>query len=360
MQDIEPLGELLQLKGGRVKARNVDRHDPVNQGSVGLTPYCGHFFQILHCEDLRDGVGGVALLLTIRLDQRPRDIVHGRGAVEHSLHCQSQRGLTFGRRRGVRLFRIEATYCGAHEQFLSRVDIADRVTSPPGSRPGGLGVNLQASRGCFSSGGPLTVLVCSSCHALLREGSSHCPRCGPGSLALFGSELSALDPRPTSDTRELDRLALALGRQFRVVRMIGRGGFAEVYEVVDTDLQRRLAVKVLRSDLPWGAGHASPASSRRPAPSPGSTIPTPCRSTSWARAKGWSTTPCPTWRAAPSPSCCGPKARSRRTAPCGSSSPSSTRCSTPTTTAWSTATSSPTTSCSRPGPGGRCWWTSAS
>jgi tRNA A-37 threonylcarbamoyl transferase component Bud32 len=105
----------------------------------------------------------------------------------------------------------------------------------------------------FASGGPLTVLVCSSCHALLREGTSHCPRCGPGSLALFGSELSALDPRPTSDTRELDRLALALGRQFRVVRMIGRGGFAEVYEVVDTDLQRRLAVKVLRSDLPWSA-----------------------------------------------------------------------------------------------------------
>ena len=87
----------------------------------------------------------------------------------------------------------------------------------------------------------------------MREGAPHCPRCGPGSLALFGSEVSALDPRPTSDSRALDRLALALGRQFRVVRLIGRGGFAEVFEVVDTDLQRRLAVKVLRSDLPWSA-----------------------------------------------------------------------------------------------------------
>jgi hypothetical protein len=111
----------------------------------------------------------------------------------------------------------------------------------------------SGGRGCFASGGALTVLVCSSCHALLREGTSHCPRCGPGSLALFGSELSALDPRPTSDTHALDRLGLALGRQFRVVRLIGRGGFAEVFEVVDTDLQRRLAVKVLRSDLPWSA-----------------------------------------------------------------------------------------------------------
>ena len=102
-------------------------------------------------------------------------------------------------------------------------------------------------------GGALTVLVCSSCHALLREGVSHCPRCGPGSLALFGAEVSALDPRPTTDTRALDRLARILGRQFRVVRLIGRGGFAEVFEVVDTDLQRRLAVKVLRADLPWSA-----------------------------------------------------------------------------------------------------------
>jgi tRNA A-37 threonylcarbamoyl transferase component Bud32 len=41
------------------------------------------------------------------------------------------------------------------------------------------------------------------------------------------------------------------------VRLIGRGGFAEVYEVVDSDLQRRLAVKVLRSDLPWTAATIS-------------------------------------------------------------------------------------------------------
>lgn len=91
---------------------------------------------------------------------------------------------------------------------------------------------------------------------MLREGSSHCPRCGPGSLALFGAELSSVDPRPT-DGAALDRLGRALGPHYRVVRLIGRGGFAEVYEVVDTDLQRRLAVKVLRSDLPWSAATMS-------------------------------------------------------------------------------------------------------
>ncbi len=117
--------------------------------------------------------------------------------------------------------------------------------------PGENGLSFSGPAG-ECSGGALTVLVCSSCHALLREGSSHCPRCGPGSLALFGVELSSLDPRPT-DSAALERLGRALGRQYRVVRLIGRGGFAEVYEVVDSDLQRRLAVKVLRSDLPWTA-----------------------------------------------------------------------------------------------------------
>ncbi|HYC32196.1 MAG TPA: serine/threonine-protein kinase [Gemmatimonadales bacterium] len=53
------------------------------------------------------------------------------------------------------------------------------------------------------------------------------------------------------------RLARALGSQYQVIRLIGRGGFADVYEVTDLDLQRRLAVKVLRGDLPWGPGTLS-------------------------------------------------------------------------------------------------------
>ena len=38
-----------------------------------------------------------------------------------------------------------------------------------------------------------------------------------------------------------------------MVRLLGRGGFAEVYEVRDDDLHRRLAVKVLRDDIPWSS-----------------------------------------------------------------------------------------------------------
>ncbi|HUR94932.1 MAG TPA: serine/threonine-protein kinase [Gemmatimonadales bacterium] len=69
---------------------------------------------------------------------------------------------------------------------------------------------------------------------------------------MFGVEgLAAASPR--GDAEQGHRLARALGRQYRVVRLLGRGGFAEVYEVRDEDLQRRLAVKVLRADIPWSS-----------------------------------------------------------------------------------------------------------
>src|SRR2546422_1507854 len=103
----------------------------------------------------------------------------------------------------------------------------------------------RASRG--RHGGPLTLLVCSSCHAPLREGTAHCPRCGPGGLVLLAAE----HPHPAASAGPDDRrghtLERALGRQYRVVRLLGRGGFAEVYEGRDGGLQRRLAVKGLRA-----------------------------------------------------------------------------------------------------------------
>jgi len=55
-----------------------------------------------------------------------------------------------------------------------------------------------------------------------------------------------------TDTRA--SLAKALGPKYEVRRVVGSGGFAEVYEVWDKDLERRLAVKVLRPDVAWTAG----------------------------------------------------------------------------------------------------------
>ena len=56
----------------------------------------------------------------------------------------------------------------------------------------------------------------------------------------------------TDDT--LTKLGRALGEKYEVKRLVGSGGFAEVYEVWDKDLERRLAVKVLRPDVAWTAG----------------------------------------------------------------------------------------------------------
>jgi serine/threonine protein kinase len=106
------------------------------------------------------------------------------------------------------------------------------------------------------SGDAVTLFVCSSCHLPLPEGASHCPRCGPGSLVLPSSELPPADPGVLQEAGAT-RLGRALGEQYRVMRLVGRGGFAEVFEVTDLDLQRRLAVKVLRADLPWGPGTLS-------------------------------------------------------------------------------------------------------
>src|SRR3989449_10480272 len=55
-------------------------------------------------------------------------------------------------------------------------------------------------------------------------------------------------------TDTLASLATALGPKYEVRRVVGSGGFAEVYEVWDKDLERRLAVKVLRPDVAWTAG----------------------------------------------------------------------------------------------------------
>jgi len=51
-----------------------------------------------------------------------------------------------------------------------------------------------------------------------------------------------------------ERLARALGPKYDVKRLIGRGGFAEVYELWDKDLDRRLACKVLHPEIAWTPG----------------------------------------------------------------------------------------------------------
>ena len=49
-----------------------------------------------------------------------------------------------------------------------------------------------------------------------------------------------------------ERLGRALGAEFEVLGLLGRGGFADVYEIRERRLDRSLAVKVLRPEVTWG------------------------------------------------------------------------------------------------------------
>jgi serine/threonine protein kinase len=57
-----------------------------------------------------------------------------------------------------------------------------------------------------------------------------------------------------ADLEIQERLATALGEKYEVRQLLGRGGFAEVYEVWDKGLERRLAIKVLHPEVSWTSG----------------------------------------------------------------------------------------------------------
>jgi eukaryotic-like serine/threonine-protein kinase len=96
-------------------------------------------------------------------------------------------------------------------------------------------------------------LVCSTCHTPLPESASFCWVCGtptPTSATPQGG----MHTRPSLESAEAvvdtrKRLERALGAQFTVGDLVGRGGFAEVFSVRDQRLKRDLAVKVLSPEL---------------------------------------------------------------------------------------------------------------
>ncbi len=90
--------------------------------------------------------------------------------------------------------------------------------------------------------------ACPTCQTPVPESALFCPQCGTRT----GIGDSRVQPGGGSDVPS--RLARALGDKYQVRRLLGEGGFAQVYEVWDTDLQRRLAVKVLKPDIAWSAG----------------------------------------------------------------------------------------------------------
>ena len=91
--------------------------------------------------------------------------------------------------------------------------------------------------------------LCPGCAAPLQPEAAFCPACGkpaPGTIPTR--------PLEAPPTDLASQLAAALGQGYEVRGLVGRGGFAEVFEVFDAGLNRRLAVKVLRPDIAWTPG----------------------------------------------------------------------------------------------------------
>ena len=100
--------------------------------------------------------------------------------------------------------------------------------------------------------------ACSACRTAIPAGSAFCPACGAPSPTVINAEGAAAalaePPAGAAAAPTEERLGRALGPKYEVRRLVGRGGFAAVYELWDRDLERRLACKVLHPEIAWTPG----------------------------------------------------------------------------------------------------------
>ena len=100
-----------------------------------------------------------------------------------------------------------------------------------------------------------TTRLCPSCNTPLPEQATVCYVCGSATPPAIDKETGEiLIPegmiRPGNATESLTaKLKPALGNHYELGHLIGRGGFAEVFQVRDVWLKRDLALKALRPDL---------------------------------------------------------------------------------------------------------------
>ena len=89
---------------------------------------------------------------------------------------------------------------------------------------------------------------CTACNTPVPSGDLYCPVCGADAPTEI--PLGAAGADGAGAWAELRaELQRALGSAFEVRRLLGRGGFGEVWEAFDVRLSRSVAVKVLRPEL---------------------------------------------------------------------------------------------------------------
>ena len=95
--------------------------------------------------------------------------------------------------------------------------------------------------------------ACPTCQTPLPDAAAFCSQCGDATATQILGEAPPDEGergRPSASyALEPSRLVRALGANWELGRLIGRGGYAEVFAVRDLRLKRELAIKVLRPDL---------------------------------------------------------------------------------------------------------------
>ena len=99
---------------------------------------------------------------------------------------------------------------------------------------------------------PPQARVCPACVTPLPSDAAFCYKCGTSTPLEIDASTGTIVESELSGVEEAARkakLQSALGDSCEVRRLLGRGGFAEVYVAYDKRLKREIAVKTIRGDL---------------------------------------------------------------------------------------------------------------